>query len=95
MNSLDLNDVKVGVLFIKAHCHFFRDTAGMEKIKQELLHLFAEASIVVKTKVLIKELVAVCSDPCSSEEKVASAFKQRIRRLSSNEAHRIRMSSVE
>ena len=40
MNFLDLKDRKVGVLFIKAHCHLFRDANGMKKVEQ-LLTLFA------------------------------------------------------
>lgn len=91
MNKLDLEDMKVGNLFIKAHCHLFRDTKGMNKIEQQLLALFADASVVVKTKVLIKELVSICSDPGLEERKAASRFSIKIHQLKQNEAHRIKM----
>ena len=81
MNSLDLSDPRIGILFIKAHCHFFRDVPGMITVKQNLFNLFAEAAIVVKSKVLLKELVAVCSDPCIKEDNAATEFQKRITRL--------------
>ena len=50
MNSLDLSDPRIAILFIKAHCYFFRDTPGMDKVQKQLFNLFAEAAIVVKSK---------------------------------------------
>lgn len=94
MNKLDLEDLKVGNLFIKAHCHLFRDTKGMKKVEHQLLALFADASVVVKTKVLIKELVAICSDPALEEQKAAHTFAIKIQKLKQNEAHRIKMDST-
>ena len=94
MNMLDLEDMKVGVMFIKAHCHLFRDTKGMKKVEQQLLTLFAETAVVVKTKVLIRELVAICSDPALKEQKAAETFKTKVQSLKQNEAHRIKMNST-
>ena len=93
MNKLDLEDVKIGVMFIKAHCHLFRDRKGMKKVEQQLLARFAEAAVVVKTKVLIKELVAICSAPGIEEQRAAEVFKLKVQKLKQNEAHRIKMES--
>ena len=94
MNKLDLEDMKIGVMFIKAHCHLFRDTKGMKKVEQQLLARFAEAAVVVKTKVLIKELVAICSEPGVEEQKAAEIFTIKVQRLKQNEAHRIKMDTT-
>ena len=94
MNKLDLDDPKIGNLFIKAHCHLFRDTKGMKKVEQQLLALFGEATVVVKTKVLVKELVAICSDPGLEEQKAAQTFAIKVQKLKQNEAHRIKVEST-